>query len=126
MRYGEMIWSSTNHSLVIGHLLCPSFFTVGWKRIGEDNKAGSTFLKSYKDYVKKQFNIWSEYIEDLSTPQDERAVNFLPGMGGFLQSLIYGFAGVRVRPEMIEFHNPTPLPQCSYLRLYDFNTWEPT
>ena len=74
-----------------------SFFTVGWKRIGEDNKAGSSFLKSYKDYLKKQFNIWSEYIEDLSTPQDERAVNFLPGMGGFLQSLIYGFAGVRVR-----------------------------
>ena len=97
-----------------------SFFTVGWKWIGEDNKAGSSFLKSYTDYLKKPFNIWSEYIEDSSTPQDERAVNFLPGMGGFLQSLIYGFAGVRVRPEMIEFHNPTPPPQCSGLRLIGF------
>jgi len=29
-------------------------------------------------------------------------------MGGFLQSIIYGFAGIRLRPQALEFHNPKP------------------
>ena len=56
--------------------------------------------------------VWSEYNEQSEADQRESTVNFLPGMGGFLQSLIYGFAGVRVRPEFLEFHDPTPPPDC--------------
>ena len=49
--------------------------------------------------------------------EDESSVNFLPGMGAFLQSIIYGFGGIRVRPQMLEFHDPRPPPDAAELRL---------
>ena len=59
------------------------------------------------DFVLK---VWTEYTEFSQEDMDEGTVNFLPGMGAFLQSIIYGFIGIRIRPEMIEFHNPMPPP----------------
>ena len=47
-------------------------------------------------------------------------MNYLPGMGGFLQSLLYGFGGLRVRPQLLEFHKPTPPPQAEWLRVENF------
>lgn len=78
------------------------------------------FQQSYQDYVVEPFKIWTEYKEGYGTlrPDRESAVNFLPGMGGFLQSLVYGFGGVRIRPQMLEFHDPQPPPGSSELRLY--------
>ncbi len=38
------------------------------------------------------------------------AVNFITGAGGFLQALIFGFAGLRVRPYSLEFVNMAVLP----------------
>ena len=38
-------------------------------------------------------------------------------MGGFIQSLVYGFAGMRIRPEMLEFHHPRPPPESTMIRL---------
>lgn len=32
------------------------------------------------------------------------AVNFITGMGGFLQSLLFGYGGFRLRPDRIDFH----------------------
>lgn len=54
--------------------------------------------------------IWTEYNERDIKDQETSTVNYLPGMGGFLQSIIYGFAGIRIRPEMLEFHHPVPPP----------------
>ncbi|CAD5114394.1 DgyrCDS3529 [Dimorphilus gyrociliatus] len=96
-----------------------SFFTVGWKWIEETSKAKSFFLKSYQDFVVQPFKVWTEY-GDHSNVQNEGAVNFLPGMGGFLQSIIFGFAGVRIRPEMLEFHNPIPAPDTDKIKLLGF------
>ena len=33
-------------------------------------------------------------------------------MGGFMQSIVYGFGGIRIRPQQLEFHNPAPPPGC--------------
>jgi len=38
-------------------------------------------------------------------------------MGAFLQSIIYGFAGMRIRPDKLEFHNPTPPPGANEIHL---------
>ena len=56
------------------------------------------------------FQIWTEYNERDINDQEKGTVNYLPGMGGFLQSLLYGFAGIRIRPEMLEFHHPEEPP----------------
>ena len=65
--------------------------------------------------------IWTEYNEKTPIDKKTSSVNFLPGMGGFLQSLVYGFAGVRIRPDIIEFHNPLPPPGASRLVLHGFS-----
>jgi len=39
-------------------------------------------------------------------------------MGAFLQSLVYGFAGARIRPDKLEFFNPILPPGATKLTLY--------
>jgi len=59
-------------------------------------------------------------MERNPTDQNVGNVNFLPGMGAFLQSVIYGFAGFRIRPDKLEIHNPTPPPGSNEIRLINF------
>ena len=53
--------------------------------------------------------------------QNDGSVNFLPGMGAFLQSLVFGFAGIRIRPEMLEFHKPMLPPGATRMNLIHMN-----
>lgn len=87
-----------------------SWFTIGWKWVNDKNRMNSYFLKSYQDYLIQPFKIWTEFNEVSTSDQLTGNVNFLPGMGGFIQSLIYGFAGIRIRPDILEFHSPIPPP----------------
>ena len=64
--------------------------------------------------------IWTEFNEGGLADQDIGTVNFLPGMGGFMQSIIYGFAGIRLRPQALEFHNPMPPHGTTRIRLNGF------
>ena len=41
-------------------------------------------------------------------------------MGAFLQSLIYGFAGLKIRPHRLEFFRPIPPPMHSKMVLNNF------
>ena len=63
--------------------------------------------------------IWTEYTERNPSDQSVGNVNFLPGMGAFLQSVIYGFAGLRIRPDKLEVHNPTPPPGAREIKLHN-------
>ena len=38
-------------------------------------------------------------------------------MAAFLQSIIYGFAGLRIRPDKLEIHNPIPPPGATEIKL---------
>jgi len=97
-----------------------SFMTVGWKWVDEMTKMLNAFEKSYRDYLIQPFKIWTEYNERNWEDQETGSVNFLPGMGGYLQSIVYGFAGVRIRPESMEFHHPMPPPECNSIILTGF------
>jgi len=66
------------------------------------------------------WKIWTEYKEQSPSDQNVGNVNFLPGMGAFLQSIIYGFAGFRIRPDKLEIHNPIPPPGANQIRLINF------
>lgn len=97
-----------------------SWFTIGWKWTKEQNKMRSYFLKSYQDYLIQPFKVWTEHNERSMSDQEVGNVNFLPGMGAFLQSIIYGFAGFRIRPDKLEVNNPMPPPGATRLILYNF------
>ena len=49
--------------------------------------------------------VWSEVKGGLGSP------NFLTGMGGFLQSILFGYGGLRLKPDSLEI-NPTLPPNC--------------
>ena len=38
------------------------------------------------------------------------AVNFITGAGGFLQAVLFGYAGIRIQPEYLEFRKTGSLP----------------
>lgn len=42
------------------------------------------------------------------------AVNFITGMGGFLQSLLFGYGGFRFHPDRIVFHGRLPPSTSSF------------
>lgn len=48
--------------------------------------------------------IWTENAQGF-----QGAVNFITGMGGFLQSILNGYFGIRVRRDKFEF-KPNPIP----------------
>ena len=64
--------------------------------------------------------IWTEYNERTPSDQEVGNVNYLPGMGAFLQSIIFGFGGFRIRPDRLEVFNPMPPPGATKLMLYGF------
>ena len=41
--------------------------------------------------------VWTEF------PSGEGAINFITGMGGFLQSVLFGYAGFRIHQEYLLF-----------------------
>ncbi len=48
--------------------------------------------------------MWAE------TPSGAGAANLITGMGGFLQAVIYGYGGIRLGLDQLEFNPPGHLP----------------
>lgn len=68
--------------------------------MGDEEKAAELFTRSYELYVREPFGVWTEKQTSVG------AVNFITGGGGFLQALVFGYAGLRVRPYHLEFARP--------------------
>ncbi|TSK13471.1 Protein-glucosylgalactosylhydroxylysine glucosidase [Bagarius yarrelli] len=67
----------------LGPAMTWSMFAVGWLELGEAKKAQQLLQKCYKN-IQGPFQVWSE-VSDGSG-----AVNFLTGIGGFLQTVLFG------------------------------------
>lgn len=86
-------------------------FTIGWLEIEEYDKANKTFYEQLKNR-QDPFNIWTEVADGSG------ATNFITGMGGYLHSLIFGYAGIRLYEDSLTI-NCSPFPQTSSFRLKD-------
>ncbi|XP_059058126.1 protein-glucosylgalactosylhydroxylysine glucosidase isoform X1 [Achroia grisella] len=89
-----------------------SMHTIGHLRIQDDKKAADMFNKSYQGYVREPFKVWSE----LQRP-NVGAVNFFTGMGGFLQTLIFGYAGVSIHLDRLEINRPQLPPNTTNFKI---------
>src|SRR3989338_2353513 len=65
-----------------------SMTAVGYLEIGQADLATSYFKQGYAN-IQQPFDIW------LETPTGG-ATNFLTGAGGFLQSVMFGYGGLRL------------------------------
>ncbi|XP_053673426.1 protein-glucosylgalactosylhydroxylysine glucosidase-like [Anopheles nili] len=75
--------------------------TIGHLDLNELGHAAAMFRKSYQQYLRAPFYVWSENGDGA-----DGAGNFITGAGGFLQSLINGYAGVRLRHGQMVINNP--------------------
>ncbi|KAK6180853.1 hypothetical protein SNE40_008830 [Patella caerulea] len=81
-------------------------YAVNWLELGGNkNHADELFLRGTKN-VQKPFYTWTENADGSG------AVNFHTGMGGYLQSVIYGYGGFRINENSLNF-NPQMLPGTS-------------
>ena len=71
--------------------------TIGFLDINDEMKADEYFNRSYSLYTREPFNVWSESI-----PGMPAAGNFITGAGGFLQSVINGYGGIRLHFEHLQ------------------------
>ena len=72
-----------------GPAMTKSMFAVNWLDVGDYARAGSSFSESYVN-AKEPFMVWTEGADGGG------AVNFITGAGGFLQSVLFGYGGLRL------------------------------
>ncbi|KAG6457335.1 hypothetical protein O3G_MSEX010241 [Manduca sexta] len=89
-----------------------SMHTIGHLQLQDNVKAAELFNKSYQSYVREPFKVWSE----LQRP-DIGAMNFFTGMGGFLQTLIFGYAGISIHLDRLEINWPQLPPEATRFKV---------
>ncbi|XP_020790881.2 protein-glucosylgalactosylhydroxylysine glucosidase [Boleophthalmus pectinirostris] len=78
-----------------------SMFAIGWLELGEAERAQNLLTKCFNN-IQGPFQVWSE------SSDGSGAVNFLTGMGGFLQAVLFGYTGFRVQKEYLCFNPLLP------------------
>ncbi|XP_043561994.1 protein-glucosylgalactosylhydroxylysine glucosidase isoform X4 [Chiloscyllium plagiosum] len=76
-----------------------SMFAIGWLELKNVSQAQHQFSKCYS-HIQEPFKVWSE------NPDGSGAVNFLTGMGGFMQTVLFGYTGFRIMKNYLYF-DPT-------------------
>ncbi|NXJ99110.1 PGGHG glucosidase, partial [Corythaixoides concolor] len=78
-----------------------SMFAVGWLELKEVRRAQSQLKKCFSN-ITEPFKIWVENSDGTG------AVNFLTGMGGFLQAVLFGYTGFRITRTSLRFDPAFP------------------
>nr|XP_009936902.1 PREDICTED: acid trehalase-like protein 1 [Opisthocomus hoazin] len=78
-----------------------SMFAVGWLELKEVQRAQSQLNKCFSN-ITEPFKIWVENSDGSG------AVNFLTGMGGFLQAVLFGYTGFRITRSGLRFNPAFP------------------
>ncbi|XP_045677096.1 protein-glucosylgalactosylhydroxylysine glucosidase isoform X1 [Phyllostomus hastatus] len=84
-------------------------FAVGWMELKEPRRAWDLLQRSFAN-ITEPFKVWTENADGSG------AVNFLTGMGGFLQAALFGFTGFRITGAGLTF-DPTCLAEVSGVRV---------
>ncbi|XP_053575935.1 protein-glucosylgalactosylhydroxylysine glucosidase [Bombina bombina] len=78
-----------------------SMFAIGWMELKQTELAEQEMKKCFTN-ITEPFKIWTENADGSG------AVNFLTGMGGFLQAVLFGYSGFRITKNSLNFD-----PICS-------------
>ncbi|XP_051885325.1 protein-glucosylgalactosylhydroxylysine glucosidase isoform X2 [Pristis pectinata] len=73
-----------------------SMFAIGWLELKNATQAQQQLNKCYSN-IQEPFKVWSENADGSG------AVNFLTGMGGFLQTVVFGYTGFRITKNCLLF-----------------------
>jgi protein-glucosylgalactosylhydroxylysine glucosidase len=93
-----------------GPAMSCSMYAINYLDVDDETKANAMLISSYKPFIRRPFNVWSEVIEG-----EEGATNFITGAGGFLQTVLNGFLGIRLTLQHLEIRNPRRPQNCTNL-----------
>lgn len=93
-----------------GPAMTKSMFAIGWLDVGEHARAETSFNESYVN-AKAPFMVWTEGADGGG------AVNFITGAGGFLQSVLFGYGGLRLHGNKQLQFTPRLLPGATQVKL---------
>ncbi|XP_070551407.1 protein-glucosylgalactosylhydroxylysine glucosidase-like [Ptychodera flava] len=79
-----------------------SMFAIGWLELAEYKKANDVFQRCFAN-IQEPFKTWTEVADGSG------AYNFITGMGGFLQTIIFGYGGIRIHSDYLELNPVLPI-----------------
>jgi len=82
-----------------------SMFAIGWLSVGNFQRSIPHFQKGYHN-AQPPFGVWTEFPRGAANFPG--CVNFITGAGGFLQSLVFGTSGMRIKKDGLYFAPPPP------------------
>ena len=77
-----------------------AIFAIGWINVGNFTRSQPHFTRQL-DNIKGPFRVWQE------TPNGG-TTNFITGAGGFIQSVLFGTSGMRIKQDGLYFTPPPP------------------
>ena len=78
-----------------------SMFTIGYLDVMDFDNASWYLNKSFSQNIHAPFNIWTEFSNSQGTK------GFITAAGGFLQTIVYGYGGIRLTTKSL-----TLAPKC--------------
>jgi len=97
VRRNDLTWYETvTHPQ--GPAMTWGIHSIGWLDLGNFIKADELFNHAYVQYAREPFKVWTE------VQSGDGAVNFITGMGGFLQSVLFGYGGLRLDIDELRFN----------------------
>lgn len=90
-----------------------SMYMLGFMESEPSAATDQIFRRSFAPYVRKPYYVWNENEDQAQ----DGAGNFITGAGGFLQLLIYGFAGIRINSDSVTLEKPSLPPNTTELTL---------
>lgn len=89
-----------------------SMHAIGYLDIGM-TPTERLFNRTHAPYLRKPFYVWNERANGAGLG----ASNFLTGAGGFLQTIMYGYEGIRIKTDSMTITRPTLPPRTTQLKL---------
>ena len=90
-----------------------SMHAIGHLDIDAISPCEQMFNRTYVPYVRSPYFVWNEYVDGVSGG----ASNFITGAGGFLQLIVYGYAGIRINTNSLSIQNTQLPPRTKILKL---------
>lgn len=92
-----------------GPAMSDSMYAIGWLEQKQYDKAVSSFQRMFS-HIAGDFQVWTE------NKHGKGATNFITGMGGYLQALLFGFCGLRFRSGQMDI-DPTLPPESTKMTI---------
>jgi protein-glucosylgalactosylhydroxylysine glucosidase len=121
----EMLSTTRNNDLSIyqkvtdsaGPAMTWAMHSIGLLESGDEKSAREMFEKSFS-YMLGPFGIWKE--KACSEPDRYGCVNFVTGMGRFMQNLLQSYLGLRIHENRLDF-TPYVVPNATGFEVHGVN-----